>query len=152
MIKKNTFSCNIPLILMAVVCLTLKCACFILWQKILFPHDLPLILLSIVYYIFLGVLCFLCGKSTTTSVILASILTLEILVPFVTILFESPFFIFLFRIIGCSGYALLELVHTFEGVGQTISDWYYLAAVAIGQLLFMGIILVGRRIWTKRKH
>lgn len=152
MIKKNTLSCNIPLILMTVVCLALKFACFILLQRIEYPYDLPLTLLSIVYYISLGVLCFLCGKSNTTSVILASVLAFEILVVLIACLFESPVFGLLYFIIASSGYALFELLHTFEGVGQTINDWYYFAAFAIGLLLFMGMILVRRRIWIKRQY
>ena len=150
MIKKEKKSDIILVAGLAVVCLVIKISCFVVWQKIEYPNDLPLILLSCTYYIMLGVLCFFCGKMKGSSIIAAIVLVAEMLMPLIAVLCKGPAFLGpAYFLVAASWYALTELIHSVENVGQTINDCYYLTVWMVAQLLFLGILLISRRFWAK---
>ena len=138
--------------LTALICLTLKVLCAVIWPRTEPRNDLPLICVSLAYFLSLGVLCFLSGHTPLSTVIVGAVPGFDVLITLIAILTDFPRFLLpLHCWTGGSSYATFALVNHFEDVGQCLSDWYYFVSFAAANLLVMGMIFLGRRHFAKRK-
>lgn len=127
--------------------LVIKSLCFFVWQKTVWPNDFLLCLLSVAYYFSIASTCFFSGKIKFVPVILSILFLGEILLLVVTSQFEI--YGIAARWILASHYGVIQIISSFENVGQTFPDMLFIGGILLVYVLLVVISMMGKKVLCK---
>ncbi|MBQ7936435.1 MAG: hypothetical protein IJ333_08875 [Clostridia bacterium] len=118
-----------------------KILCFFLWGNSFSS------LLSIGYYVLIAATCFFGGRRKYAPRIFSIIFLSEVLVIFAALYFK------IYDIAGlllASHYGVMQIIGSFENVGQTFPDFIYMIGIFCVYVLLVIVSIIGNKVWSKR--
>lgn len=145
LLKKSGRLIFLAFLIMALIS---RFTCLIIRERIVFPHDLPLLLFSSLFLLQSAAACFFGGGIRWLRPVLPLLWVAELAAPLCVTLFSLSWLEAPAGRIICAYYAVFRTVGHFEAVGETFSEWIYCGALLVVFVLFFLLNRLGQRIFS----